>query len=334
MTTLLSRSVRAMLGATTTLMLSISAVSLAFSQETPRELQIAALHGDPGAPNADVFFRVPARYDLPAHWHTSRNAWVLVSGELHVGYDGQKPVVLTPACTRTAPRRRCTAGVAPATSPACSSSRSSARSMPPGCGSPLMEQQIRFCTTSDGVRLAYAVLGSGPPLIVASGWLTHLQFDWDNPEVSAFWKGLARGRRLIRYDKRGTGLSDRNVADLSFESRVEDLRAVAGALELDRFDLLGISEGGATALSFAARHPERVASLMLYGTYPRLPFRRDLVDVFLRALRTEWGVGSAAFTAFVVPGDAGKTAWFNEYMRASSSREERGADPRRPSRST
>ena len=140
MTTLRSRSVRAMLGATTTLLVSIGAVSPAFSQETPREpalarsagdadlqwgpcppffpagCQIAALHGDPAAPNADVFFRVPARYDLPAHWHTSPERMILVSGELHVGYDGQKPVVLKPGMYAYGPakavhRGRCVSDV-------------------------------------------------------------------------------------------------------------------------------------------------------------------------------------------------------------------------------
>ena len=184
-----------------------------------------------------------------------------------------------------------------------------------------MEQEIRFGSTSDGVRLAYAILGEGPPLLAVSGWLSHLQFEWDDAEVHAFWKGLARGRRLIRYDQRGRGLSDWDVADLSFEAQVRDLGAVADALDLDRFDLLGLSQGGATAVAFAARHPDRVASLLLYGAYPRLPFRRDLVDVFLHAVRTEWGVGSAALAAFAVPGDAKSAAWWNNLMRASTSGE-------------
>jgi class 3 adenylate cyclase/pimeloyl-ACP methyl ester carboxylesterase len=184
-----------------------------------------------------------------------------------------------------------------------------------------MQQQIRFCITSDGARLAYAMLGDGPPLLAVSGWLSHLQLEWDEADVCTFWKGLARGRRLIRYDKRGTGLSDWDVADLSFEARVRDLKAIADALELDRFDLLGISEGGATAIAFAARHPERVRSLMLYGAYPRLPFRRDLVDVFLHAVRTEWGVGSAAYAAFAVPGNPQAAAWWSQLLRASSSGE-------------
>jgi class 3 adenylate cyclase len=183
------------------------------------------------------------------------------------------------------------------------------------------DQEIRFCTTRDGVRLAHATLGAGPPLLAVSGWLSHLQFEWDDVEVRSFWKGLARGRRLIRYDQRGRGLSDWGVADLSFEAQVRDLGAVADALNLERFDLLGISQGGATAIAFAARHPDRVASLLLYGAYPRLPFRRDLVEVFLHAVRTEWGVGSAAMAAFSVPGDAESAAWWNNLMRASTSGE-------------
>ena len=184
-----------------------------------------------------------------------------------------------------------------------------------------MEQQIHFSTTSEGIRLAYAVLGEGPPLLVVSSWLGHLQFEWDNAEVRAFWEGLACGRRLIRYDKRGAGLSDWEARDLSFDARVRDVGTIADALGLDRFDLLGMSEGGATATAFAARHPDRVASLMLYGAYPRLPFRRDLVDAFLHMLRTDWSVGSAAFTAFVQPGDVERAAWMTDLLRASSSGE-------------
>jgi class 3 adenylate cyclase/pimeloyl-ACP methyl ester carboxylesterase len=184
-----------------------------------------------------------------------------------------------------------------------------------------MQQQIRFCTSSDGARLAYAMLGEGPPLISVSGWMSHLQLEWDEADVRAFWSGLARGRRLIRYDKRGTGLSDWKVADLSFEARLRDLATIADTLELGRFDLMGISEGGATAIAFAARHPQRVRSLLLYGAYPRLPFRRDLVDVFLHAVRTEWGVGSAAYAAYVVPGNPQASAWWNQLLKASSSGE-------------
>ena len=184
-----------------------------------------------------------------------------------------------------------------------------------------MDQEIRFCTSADGVRLACATTGDGPPLVVVSGWLSHLQFEWDDADVRAFWEGLARGRRLVRFDKRGTGLSDWDVPDMSFEARVRDLGHVADALGLDRFDLLGISEGGATAAAYAARYPERVKSLMLYGAYPRLPFPPDTVDVFLHMVRTDWGIGSAAYTAFMVPGTPEQLAWFTELQRVSASGE-------------
>jgi len=128
-----------------------------------------------------------------------------------------------------------------------------------------MEQQIRFCTTSDGVRIAYATIGEGPPLVAVSLFFGHLQFEWNDPDVSAFWQALAKGRFLVRYDKRGTGLSDWDVADLSLEARVRDLETVVEALNLERFDLLGISEGGPTSIVYATQRPERVNRLILYG---------------------------------------------------------------------
>lgn len=118
-----------------------------------------------------------------------------------------------------------------------------------------MEQQIRFCTTSDGVRIAYATAGQGPPLVVVSGWVSHLQLEWNQPDIQAYAERLAEGRLLVRYDKRGTGLSDWEVEDFSLEARLRDLTAVVDTLGLERFALFGLSEGGPTVLLYAARHP-------------------------------------------------------------------------------
>ena len=135
-----------------------------------------------------------------------------------------------------------------------------------------MEQQIRFCTTSDGVRIAYATVGEGPPLVRVLGWCTHLEFelkarDWD----TSTWGALSRNHRLVRYDGRGFGLSDRDVKSFPLDNKVRDLEAVVDALELPRFSLLGTSEGGPTAITYAVRHPERVSHLVLYGSFAWTP---------------------------------------------------------------
>lgn len=182
-----------------------------------------------------------------------------------------------------------------------------------------MEQQIRFCTTPDGVRIAYAEVGDGNPLVAVSAFFGHLEFEWNDPDTRAFWEALAVGRRLVRYDKRGTGLSDWNAKDFSIEARVRDLESVIDAVGLDRFDLLGISEGGATSIIYVARHPDRVNRLVLYGAYPRLFQSPKLAEPVLSLVRSQWGMGSAALAhAFVQSGDPEKVAAFTELQRAAA----------------
>ena len=185
-----------------------------------------------------------------------------------------------------------------------------------------MEQQIRFCTTSDGVRIAYATAGQGLPLVVISGWVSHLKFGLDNETYRSFWQGLANNRTLIRYDKRGTGLSDWEAQDYSTEARQHDLEAVVDAAGLERFALMGYSEGGPTAIVYAARHPERVSHVILYGSYHRWPHTREVVEPLLALVRAEWGMGSAALASvFVTSGDPQAIAWFTEMERVSASAE-------------
>jgi len=185
-----------------------------------------------------------------------------------------------------------------------------------------MEQQIRFCTTSDGVRIAYATAGEGPPLVVAHGWVSHLQWEWSYPDGRAFWEGLADGRLLVRFDKRGSGLSDWDAQDLSIEAQVRDLQAVVDTLGLERFALVGISEGGPTGILYAARHPERVSHLILYGSWHRFPHSPDVVGPMLALVRAQWGLGSAALSAAFVPsGDPAKAAAFTEWQHMSASGE-------------
>src|SRR5262245_23071958 len=129
-------------------------------------------------------------------------------------------------------------------------------------------QEIRYCMTSDDIRLAYASIGSGPPLVKASNWLTHLDFEWDSPIWRHWWASLSAHHRVIRYDERGNGMSQRDVSNISFETWVRDLETVVDAAGLDRFSLLGISRGASIALAYTVKHPERVSHLVLYGGFP------------------------------------------------------------------
>ena len=167
-----------------------------------------------------------------------------------------------------------------------------------------MEQTIRFLRTADDVRLAYAVSGFGPPLVKAANWLSHLEFDWQSP-VWRHWFGyLSRNRQLVRYDPRGCGLSDWNVADMALAEQVADLEAVIDAVGLQRFPLLGISQGGAICIEYAARHPERVSHLVLYGAFARGGMRRDeeaarQTVALLELVRVGWAQENPAFRKLV-----------------------------------
>jgi pimeloyl-ACP methyl ester carboxylesterase/DNA-binding CsgD family transcriptional regulator len=202
----------------------------------------------------------------------------------------------------------------------------------PNTISPL-EQQIRFCTTPDRVRLAYATHGNGPPLVKAANWLTHLEFDWESPVWRHWLEQLGRGNTLVRYDERGCGLSDWEVEDLSPEAWVSDLETVVDAAGLDRFALLGVSQGGAIALAYAVRHPERVTHLVLYGAYARGRMKRDLspgareeAEMLLSLIRVGWGRANPAFRhvfseLFVPGGTPEQLQWFDELARTSTSPE-------------
>src|SRR5262245_306523 len=159
---------------------------------------------------------------------------------------------------------------------------------------PPLRQDIKFCTAPDGVRIAYATVGSGPPLLKTANWLNHLEYDWQSPIWSHLLRTLASHRQLIRYDERGNGLSDWDVDDISFEAFVRDLESVAEANGLKRFPLLGISQGCAVSIAYAVRHPERVSHLILYGGYARGRRRRgqpaqvEQTDALLTLMRQGW----------------------------------------------
>ena len=192
-----------------------------------------------------------------------------------------------------------------------------------------MDQQIQFCTAQDGVRIAYATIGDGPPLVKAANWLTHLEFDWHSPVWRHWMEALASGRLLVRYDERGCGLSDRDVTDFSFDAMVRDLEAVVDALHLDRFPLLGISQGGAVSAAYAVRHPKKVTHLILYGAFARGHLRRgqstlEEHEAQLSLVRLGWGRDNPAyrqmFTAQFMPeAKLEQLRWFNELMRVSTS---------------
>jgi pimeloyl-ACP methyl ester carboxylesterase len=132
-----------------------------------------------------------------------------------------------------------------------------------------VDQNIRFCNSADGVRLAYAVSGEGPPLAMSATWLTHLEHQWRSLAWRPWLDAFQRDHTLLRYDSRGCGLSDRDTPDLSFENWVRDFARVVEAASFPRFALLATCWGGPVAIEYAARYPERVSHLILYGTYAR-----------------------------------------------------------------
>jgi serine/threonine protein kinase/pimeloyl-ACP methyl ester carboxylesterase len=192
------------------------------------------------------------------------------------------------------------------------------------------DQQIRFCTSSDGVGIAYATTGSGAPLVKAANWLSHLEVDGKSPVWRHWIRELSRHHTLVRYDERGCGLSDWNVSEFSLEAWVRDLEAVVDALELERFPLLGISQGGPIAIAYATRHPERVSHLILHGAYARgvshrglSDQERDERDVLLSLIRIGWGKDHPAFrqvftSLFIPDGTTEQMQWFNELQRVSA----------------
>ncbi len=200
---------------------------------------------------------------------------------------------------------------------------------PKGAG--LLEQQIRFCTTPDGVRIAYATVGNGPPLVRTAHWLTHLQFDVDSPVWRHWIREFSTYHRYIRYDERGCGLSDWEVKDFSFDAWVRDLETVVDSIGLEKFVLLGVSQGGAVSIAYAARHPERVSHLILYGAYAKGWAKRNLppeeveeIKARITLTRTGWGKDNPSarqvFTSRFIP-DATleQIRSFNDLQRVSTS---------------
>jgi len=183
-----------------------------------------------------------------------------------------------------------------------------------------MQQKVQFCTTSDGIRIAYSVLGEGHPLVLIPGWVSHLELDMEFDGTREPIEDLARAFTVVRFDKRGTGLSDREVSDFSLEPRLLDVDAVVRRVGLERYALRGISEGGPAAIAHAVRNPEAVTHLVLQGTYAHLG-RSEVSDALIALIGAEWGLGSATMASMFVPSAPKELQdYFVHYQRESASR--------------
>jgi len=210
--------------------------------------------------------------------------------------------------------------------------RAPAHPVQTAAGEVASRQNVTFCKTDDRVRLAVATVGEGDVLVKTANWLNHVEYDWQSPVWSPTLARLAAGRRLIRYDQRGTGLSDWEVADISFEAFVRDLEAVVAQARLTRFALFGISQGASVAIAFAARHPERVSRLVLHGGYAlgrnkrATSADREQAAAYLTLIRHGWGYRNSAFmqafsSLYLPGGTPEQVKWFSDLQRATASPE-------------
>jgi class 3 adenylate cyclase/pimeloyl-ACP methyl ester carboxylesterase len=191
---------------------------------------------------------------------------------------------------------------------------------------PAYEQEIGFTRAPDGVRIAYATSGSGPPIVYVIGWFTHLEQGAGSPSFPLFAPMFHDEFTWVRYDGRGMGLSDRGVEDFSLDARVSDLEAVVDALGLDRFAMLAHSAGGPTAVTYAARHPERVTRIAFYGSFARIavaPERIELLGSLIPLARVGWGQDNPAFrelftSLFMANRDAVTRRLFTEFQRRAA----------------
>ena len=194
-----------------------------------------------------------------------------------------------------------------------------------------MDQIIRFLTTPDGVKLAYAESGSGPVLLKTANWLNHLEFDWQSPVWTHWFSLFSTHHRLYRYDIRGSGLSDLMDNKLSFDDQVADLERVADAAGLEKFALLGISQGASVSIEYAVRHPERVSHLVIHGGFAkgwakRSPESERAGRAWVELVRVGWGTNIGAYRRmfaelFIPEASEQQMAWFEELQRRTTTPE-------------
>ena len=193
-------------------------------------------------------------------------------------------------------------------------------------------QDIRFCQSANGAQIAYASAGDGPPLVKTANWLNHLEYDWQSPVWKHVFADFLQTHQLVRYDARGNGLSDWNVTDFSLDRQLEDLEAVVDTLGLAKFPLLGISQGCAISVAYAAKYPERVTKLVLLGGYAtgwRVGSPKNVIEeneALVVLIRTGWGRNHVAFrqmftSLFMPEAPPENQSWFNELQRITTSPE-------------
>ena len=196
-----------------------------------------------------------------------------------------------------------------------------------------LHQDVAFCSSADGTRIATATSGSGPVILRAAHWLSHVAYDLDSPVWRPWVEALSRRHRYVRYDPRGCGMSERHCADLSLAAWHQDLAAVAGTIREDRFALLGVSQGGALAIDFAVQHPERISHLVLFNAYAqggRARARNDIerleAETLVNFVRIGWGRENPAFcqfftNLFIPGGTAEQHRWWADLERETATPE-------------
>jgi DNA-binding winged helix-turn-helix (wHTH) protein/pimeloyl-ACP methyl ester carboxylesterase len=201
----------------------------------------------------------------------------------------------------------------------------------PSTSSAARSQEVTFCRTGDGINLALASVGTGAPMIKVANWLTHVEFDWESPIWSPLLQCLSDRCRLIRYDGRGNGLADREVAEISFDAFVRDLESVVEAAGVKQAAFMGISQGAAVAIAYAVKHPERVSKLIIYGGYAQGRNKRgdaeaEMARAFLAIMRHGWGDEHSAFmkafsSIFLPNGSPQQVKWLVDLQRITTTAE-------------
>jgi pimeloyl-ACP methyl ester carboxylesterase len=171
-----------------------------------------------------------------------------------------------------------------------------------------LKQRVQFCASADGTQIAWASVGEGPAVLKAPNWMNHIEFEWTSPIWAPFLSEFARTSRLIHFDQRGNGLSDWDVERISADAMIEDMEAVVAAAGLERFALFGLSQGAGFSVRYAARHPERVSCLILFGGYMRGrrhrndPDDKKYQDMATMMIREGWGSPNPVYRQFFTSG--------------------------------